>query len=78
MGPRPPRGPTVNTDTPMHVRRHMIDTRRPQILLAAHGQAATEYAFLLALLVLVVIGVLPFFANTVLGLFNQFRDAFGG
>lgn len=44
----------------------------------ADGQTMTEYAMLLVLLVLVVIGVLPFFGASVLHLFTTFQNAFGG
>jgi Flp pilus assembly pilin Flp len=47
-----------------------------------HGQAASEYAMLLALVFLVVVAVIPLFGTTVVGLFTrvltQFSSAFGG
>jgi Flp pilus assembly pilin Flp len=51
--------------------------RRPH-LRSANGQTAAEYAVLLALLVAVVMGVMPLFGASVMGLFNAFSVAFGG
>jgi Flp pilus assembly pilin Flp len=52
--------------------------RRPHHLRNSDGQTAAEYAVILALLVAVVIGVMPLFGTTVVGLFNAFSVAFGG
>ena len=56
--------------------------RRHLNLRAAHGQTASEYAILLALVFAVVIGVLPLFGTTIAGLFTrfltQFSAVFGG
>lgn len=51
--------------------------RRPH-LRSSDGQTAAEYAVLLALLVAVVLGVMPLFGASVVGLFNAFSVAFGG
>jgi Flp pilus assembly pilin Flp len=58
-------------------------TRRRHLTLhATHGQAASEYAMLLALVFVVVVAVIPLFGTTVVGLFTrvltQFSSAFGG
>jgi Flp pilus assembly pilin Flp len=45
---------------------------------SSDGQTAAEYAVLLALLVTLVLGVLPLFGASVVGLFNAFAVAFGG
>lgn len=52
--------------------------RRIYTLCADSGQTMTEYAFILAFVVAVVIGILPLFGATVLRLFTQFNNAFGG
>jgi Flp pilus assembly pilin Flp len=51
--------------------------RRPH-LRSSDGQTAAEYAVLLALLVALVMGVMPLFGTSVVGLFNAFTVAFGG
>ena len=38
----------------------------------AHGQTATEYAILLALVFMVVVAVIPLFGTSVVGLFTNF------
>jgi Flp pilus assembly pilin Flp len=52
--------------------------RHSHTLRADHGQTATEYAFILALVVAVVLAVIPLFGGTVLQLFTNFGNAFGG
>ncbi len=56
----------------------MTHTRRTHTFRADSGQTMTEYAFILAFVVAVVIGVIPLFGATVLRLFTQFSNAFGG
>lgn len=51
--------------------------RRPH-LRNSDGQTAAEYAVILALLVALVMGVIPLFGTSVVGLFNAFSVAFGG
>jgi Flp pilus assembly pilin Flp len=51
--------------------------RRPDLRSSA-GQTAAEYAILLALLVALVIGVMPLFGSSVMGLYNAFTAALGG
>ena len=43
-----------------------------------HGQTMTEYAVLLVLLFGLVMGILPIYAGSVLRLFSNVADAFGG
>jgi Flp pilus assembly pilin Flp len=56
--------------------------RRIPQLRHAHGQTATEYAVLLALVFAVVVGLLPLFGGSVAGLFTNFltqlASVFGG
>jgi Flp pilus assembly pilin Flp len=52
--------------------------RRRNSLRSTHGQTMTEYAVLLVLVFSVVMGILPFFASSVLRLFGSVADAFGG
>jgi Flp pilus assembly pilin Flp len=62
-------------------RRHMTH-RRHLSLHQSHGQTASEYAILLALVFVVVAGVIPLFGANVVGLFTQaltqLTSAFGG
>ena len=53
-------------------------TNRRQQLRNTDGQTAAEYAVILALLVALVMGVIPLFGTSVVGLFNAFTVAFGG
>lgn len=53
-------------------------TRRRNSLRSAYGQTMTEYAVLLVLVFGLVIGILPFFAGSVLRLFTNVSGAFGG
>ena len=59
-----------------------MTSRRHPNLRHSHGQTASEYAILLALVFAVVVGVIPLFGTTVTGLFTrvltQFTSAFGG
>jgi Flp pilus assembly pilin Flp len=60
----------------------MTHRRRHLNLHATHGQTASEYAILLALIFVVVVAVMPLFGTTIVGLFTrtvtQFSSAFGG
>ena len=56
----------------------MTHTRRTHTFPTDSGQTMTEYAFILAFVVTVVIGILPLFGATVLRLFTQFNNALGG
>jgi len=54
-----------------------MQTRRLSKLDNSLGQTMTEYAFILAFIVLVVIVAIPIFANVVVNLFNSVMNGFG-
>ena len=55
-----------------------MNRRRRYSLRPTHGQTMTEYAVLLVLLFGLVMGILPIYAGSVLRLFSNVADAFGG
>ena len=55
-----------------------MQTRRLRKLENQSGQTMTEYAVILAFIVLVVVVVLPPFASAITGMFSSVMSGFGG
>jgi Flp pilus assembly pilin Flp len=54
-----------------------MNPRRLEQLSKPSGQTMTEYAFILAFIVLVVVVAIPIFANVVVNLFDSVMNGFG-